>query len=122
MCKQNYYHKPFLQILLVAVVFVFCKDSSKQDNFLFGADVKEAKGGTVSLLEAGEMSFSRVYVPPGRLSDVVRDEARYIPMDATEFEKVVQQLLPRDASSAFELPQPVFLLLFHLKQILHCFY
>ena len=25
------------------------------------------------LLDAGRMSFSRVYVPPGRLSDVIRD-------------------------------------------------
>ena len=107
MCKQNYFHKPFLRIFLVAIVFVFCRDSAKQDKFLFGADVNEAKGGAVSLLEAGKMSFSRVYVPPGRLSDVVRDETRYIPMDATEFEKVVQQLLPRDTSSAFESPQPV---------------
>ena len=107
MCKQNYFHKPFLQILLVSVVFVFCGDSTKQDNFLFGADVNEAKGGAVSLLEAGELSFSRVYVPPGRLSDVIRDETRYIPMDATEFEKVVQRLLPRDTSRAFESPQPV---------------
>ena len=45
MCKQNYFHKPFLQILLVAVAFVFCRASAQQDNFLFGADVNEAKGG-----------------------------------------------------------------------------
>ena len=60
-----------------------------------------------SLLDSGRMSFSRVYVPPGRLSDVIRDETRYIPMDAKEFDAVVQRLLPRDARRAFEAPRPV---------------
>ncbi len=107
MCKQYFFHRPFLRILLVAVVFVLCADSVKQDKFLYGADVNESKGGGVSLVDAGRMSFSRVYVPPGRLSDVIRDETRYIPMDAKEFDKVVQRLLPRDTRRAFEAPQPV---------------
>ncbi len=107
MCKQYFFHRPFLRILLVAVVFVLCADSVKQDKFLYGADVNESKGGGVSLVDAGRMSFSRVYVPPGRLSDVIRDETRYIPMDAKEFDRVVQRLLPRDTRRAFEAPQPV---------------
>ncbi len=107
MWKQYYFPRPFLRVLLVAVFFVICKDSVKQQNFLYGADVNEAKGGVAPLLDAGRMSFSRVYVPSGRLPDVIRDRTRYIPMDAKEFDKAVQRLLPRNARRAFEAPQPV---------------
>ena len=106
MSKQYYFHRPFLRLLLVALVFVLCRNSVKQEKFLYGADVNEAKNAA-SLLDSGRMSFSRVYVPPGRLSDVIRDETRYIPMDAKEFDAVVQRLLPRDARRAFEAPRPV---------------
>ena len=107
MCKQYYVYRLFLRFLLVAVVFVICKDSVKQQKFLYGADVNEAKGGAAPILDDGRMSFSRVHVPPGRLSDVIRDKTRYIPMDAKEFDKAVQRLLPRDTRRAFEAPQPV---------------
>ena len=79
----------------------------RQGGFLYGADVDEARESPVVRFETGGMSFSRVYVPPGRLSDVIRDETRYIPMAVDEFDKVIQRLLPRDASRVFEAPRPV---------------
>ena len=107
MCKKYYFHKPIWRLLLIALVFVLCGYGVRQGTFLYGADLDEAKEGAVSRVEAGAMSFSRVYVPSGRLSDVIRDETRYIPMDVDEFDKVVQRLLPRDTRRAFEIPQPV---------------
>ena len=79
----------------------------RQGDFLYGADVDEAREGPVGRVENGGLSFSRVYVPSGRLSEVIRDETRYIPMAVDEFDKVVQRLLPLDAKRAFEAPRPV---------------
>ena len=107
MSKKYYFHKPIWRLLLVALVFVLCGHSVRQGKVLYGADLDEAKEGAVSRVETSTMSFSRVYVPSGRLSDVIRDETRYIPMDVDEFDKVVQRLLPRDTRRAFETPQPV---------------
>jgi len=79
----------------------------RQGDFLYGADVDEAREGPVGRVENGGLSFSRVYVPSGRLSEVIRDETRYIPMAVDEFDTVVQRLLPLDAKRAFEAPRPV---------------
>ena len=81
MLKKYYFHKPIWQLLLIARVFVLCGYGVGQGTFLYGADLDETKEGAVSRVETGAMSFSRVYVPSGRLSDVIRDETRYIPMD-----------------------------------------
>ena len=107
MCKKYCFHRPFWRLLLTVLIFFLCRYSVRQEDFLCGADVDEAIEGPVVRFETGGMSFSRVYVPPGRLSDVIRDETRYIPMAVDEFDKVIQRLLPRDASRAFEAPRPV---------------
>ena len=94
-------------LLLLGIVFLFCTDDVKQGGFLYGADINDAEEEAVFSLEPGGISFSRVHVPAGRLSDVVRDDARYIPMDVDDFNSVVQQHLPSDASGALNAPQPV---------------
>ncbi|MDA7937606.1 hypothetical protein N9B71_00950 [Pirellulales bacterium] len=57
--------------------------------------------------KSGELLFSRVYVPSGRLSDIVRDENRYIPMAVGEFENAIQQIAPLGSSRTTDAPQPV---------------
>ncbi|MDA9718693.1 hypothetical protein N9U65_04400, partial [Planctomycetaceae bacterium] len=107
MSKQNHYHEMLCHLLLLSIVFLFCTDDVKQGSFLYGADPNDAEEKAVSSLETGGISFSRVHVPAGRLSDVVRDDTRYIPMDVDDFNSVVQQLLPGDANGAWNAPQPV---------------
>lgn len=107
MCKKYCFDKPFWRLLLVTLILVLCRHGVRQGNFLYGADVDEAKKGAVVQVEPGSMSFSRVYVPPGRLSDVIRDKERYIPMAVDEFDRVVQRLLPPDTNRAFDAPRPI---------------
>lgn len=107
MSKQNHYQKRFWHILLLGIVCLFCTDDVKQGGFIYGADTNDAEQEAISSIETGGISFSRVHVPAGRLSDVVRDETRYIPMDANEFNSVVQRLLPGEANGALNVPQPV---------------
>ncbi|MEE2796945.1 MAG: hypothetical protein VYA49_06130, partial [Planctomycetota bacterium] len=107
MSKQNLYHEMLCHLLLLGIVFLFCTDDVKQGGFLYGADINDAEEEAVFSLETGGISFSRVHVPAGRLSDVVHDDTRYIPMDVDDFNSVVQQLLPGDANGAWNAPQPV---------------
>ncbi len=99
------------QKFFVASVFIFCLSSTGNHGILLGADSDESvkvvdnEGDFVP--ELGELLFSRVYVPSGRLSDIVRDENRYIPMAVGEFENAVQQIAPLGNSRTADAPQPV---------------
>ena len=78
---------------------------------MFGADSDESVevvDDNVDLVsESGPLSFSRVYVPSGRLSDIIRDENRYIPMAAEDFENAVQQRSQFGNRLTADLPKPV---------------
>jgi len=99
------------QNICVAGIFIFCLTSTGNHSIVFGADSDESvevidnEGDLVP--EIGELLFSRVYVPSGRLSDIVRDENRYIPMAVGEFENAVQQIAPLGNSRTVDVPQPV---------------
>ena len=95
----------------VASVVIFCLLSTGNWSIVLSADPDESvevidnEGDYVP--ELGELLFSRVYVPSGRLSDIVRDKNRYIPMAVGEFENALRQIAPLGNSRSADVPQPV---------------
>lgn len=111
MCRRHHLSSLLSRILLVASAIFFCLSKTEKSTLLFGADSDESvevvddKVDLVS--ESGPLSFSRVYVPSGRLSDIIRDENRYIPMAAEDFENAVQQRSQFGNRLSADLPKPV---------------
>ena len=111
MWRRYHFYNLLRRIFFVAVAFIFCLPSTRNHSILLGADSDESveiidkESDFVS--KSGELLFSRVYVPSGRLSDIVRDENRYIPMAVGEFENAIQQIAPLGSSRTTDAPQPV---------------
>ena len=111
MWRRHHLSSLLSQIFLVASATFFCLSGTEKSTLLFGADPDEsveAVDENVGLVsQSGPLSFSRVYVPSGRLSDIIRDENRYIPMAAGDFENAVQQRSQFGNSLTADLPKPV---------------
>ena len=111
MWRRHHLSSLLSRILLVASAIFFCLSKTEKSTLLFGADSDESVevvDDNVDLVsESGPLSFSRVYVPSGRLSDIIRDENRYIPMAAVDFENAVQQRSQFGNRLTADLPKPV---------------